>query len=302
MLRRYEKIIARRLFSKKQDNWIQRVDPDFIIRTGTIIIAWIYLSGIITLSLYLSKYGISSFSILRFQYITAGAWCIFPIVYSSLYILYASLPIILLKNKYGTTGNGRMRIRHKILIVAYIIFAAYMAIYMYIGYIHIYIELPLITTILYFIQSVGSLLPFLIIFWLRKRVIARSKPLLIYYATITSIIFYFFYILFFAKEIYPLIPAKIGGGEPIDVQFIVTKDSHIAETIHGIDSLSHLTQPCKLIFTTDISYIILSPDDSVKSIKFDRNYIEGFWVIEDSVLKPGLSDQDNTLYKADTLL
>ena len=92
------------------------------------------------------------------------------------------------------------------------------------------------------------------------------------------------YTLHFAINLYPKIPAVVGGGQPIETQFMLTHDDNYEylKDVFNFDDNQELSPRVKLLTTTDEDYVfihpiniqrvILLPKDSVSLFIFDLKY------------------------------
>ena len=93
-----------------------------------------------------------------------------------------------------------------------------------------------------------------------------------------EVFFCVWYLGFFATTLYPNIAAELGGGQPIDVQFIfngnVIKDnSSQIRKVLGMTGSSSESPSLKLLLATDKSYFIEIPNQCQGSIELPRDIV-----------------------------
>jgi hypothetical protein len=79
------------------------------------------------------------------------------------------------------------------------------------------------------------------------------------------------YVLWFSKNIYPLIPYSFGGGRPLTVVFI-PGEKKLPDGLK-LDQSSKRSVPYKLLATTDKYYVVLSQEPGQLSIELSRDYV-----------------------------
>ena len=90
--------------------------------------------------------------------------------------------------------------------------------------------------------------------------------------------FFFWYLGFFATTLYPNIAAELGGGQPINVQFIIKDDFKGPDSVQirkilGMTDFSTRSPSLKLLLITNNSYFIEMPNQSKGSIELPRNIV-----------------------------
>jgi hypothetical protein len=239
----------------------------------------LYLLGFLVVSAHLSRYGISSFSVLQLQYLIAGVWVLGPpvalvsIVHSALKFEERATP--------DTPGKFNWRRFLFSLFLPAIPYALFWGILASIPGVLLEITWGIgIRLYLFFLaaESSGQIL------WMSWRVHTEKETWLVnrqavpFHLTLLLTIV-LAYVLWFGARIYPLIPFSLGGGRPLTVAFI-EGEKKLPDGIKADLSLKR-SIPYKLLVTTDKSYVVLSQDTNEKSIEVSRDSVAGIVVLEE---------------------
>ena len=240
----------------------------------------IYLVGFLVVAAHLSRYGVSSFSVLQLQYLIAGVWTLgLPTMYFS--ITYTAREF---ENKSAPVTQGKFSWRR------FLVSAALTAI-------PLGLFLALLAAIPHFLTNItaGILFPMWAFFigtifsaqmlWNAWRVppdretwLANRRHAAPFYLTLlVSVVLA--YVVWFAIRIYPLIPSSLGGGKPLTVAFIES-DKRFPDGIN-VDIAHKRSVPYRLIMATDKYYVVLSAEPGEKSIEVSRDSVAGMVVLED---------------------
>jgi hypothetical protein len=252
---------------------------DSLSKCVAVAVGVLYLLGFLVVSAHLSRYGVSSFSVLQLQYLIAGGWVLGPpIVFISFYtgamFQERAAPII----------SGKFNWRR--FLFACLLTAIPIAISS-----GLLVAIPGITE--NFTWGMGiRLFLFYLAMWssgqrlfVSWRVQPEKETWLVnrhhgapFYLTllITLVLGYVFW---FSARIYPLIPFSLGGGRPLKVAFIVG-EKKLPDAIKVDISLKR-SIPYELLVTTDRSYVVLSQDPNEKSIEVSRDSVAGIVVLEE---------------------
>lgn len=234
-----------------------------------------YLIGFCVVASHLSKYGVSSLSLLHLQYLVAGLWVVLPPGFVALLMLTKELPTIHLERRAPKLPFlGRFAVNLITNFPANIVFGLFLA--FLIGNLStrkLLIVLFLLVfdglAISFFISSVriqpgteGRLM---------------SKNLAPFYGSV-AVTAVGFYIWLFAVNIYPAIPYEWGGGKPLDVIFI-EGDKPLPDGIVKDGNTRH-SIAYKLLVVTEKSYVVLPQPANQKSLQFDRESVQGIIVLK----------------------
>jgi hypothetical protein len=85
----------------------------------------------------------------------------------------------------------------------------------------------------------------------------------------------------FATMVYPLIPYSLGGGKPRTIVFIPGKDGLPVGIAR--DNVTGRSTSYKLLTETDKSYVVISPTPNEESIEIGRDTVHGIVVLKESV-------------------
>ncbi len=257
---------------------IERLSTLFAVAFGIL-----YVIGFLVVASHLSRYGVSSFSVLQLQYLVAGIWVLIPpAVLGAMDSAYRRFgqrwgPELLKKpDDWRTIWRTFIA-----MLVAYsptILFIALSAI------------ISNISAAMTWGMGVRLYLFFALIivsfqtFWSSWRISKEQETSLVnrhaapvYLSLFVLIVL--FYGLWFSKRIYPLIPSSVGGGRPLNVAFI-EGDKNFPDEIKKPEQSARRSIPYKLLLTTDKYYVVLSPNPKERSIEISRDAVAGMVVLE----------------------
>lgn len=237
-------------------------------------IALTYLIGFLVVAWHLSKYGVSSLSLLHLQYLVAGLWVVLPPGFVALVMLTKDLPTIHLdRTAPKLPWYGRFVFNLITAFPANIVFGVFM------GFLIIHLSIGKLLFVVFLLVVAGLAISFFISSLRIPPETTRliSKNLAPFYggfaATIAG-----FYIWFFAVNIYPAIPYEWGGGKPLDVIFL-EGDKPLPDGIVKDGTTRH-SIGYKLVVVTDKSYVVLPQPANQKSLQFDRESVQGIIVLK----------------------
>jgi hypothetical protein len=223
----------------------------------------LYVMGFLVVAIQLSQYNLSPYGLLQAQYILAGLWLIIP--FFAVYML-----ILLVYGVFGITPKPQPAPKKATwwqkLINApkrkFIQWLPYIIIYAIIIFLFIYFNstFSIIGEISYggyVLIFITALLPLTIYFAWKASSGSPFRLCLI----IFILLYPFIYIKFFAVNIYPHIPAELGGGKPIYVKIHLKDDDQSKQIskIAGKNDAVALSNPLKLLLVTDKAYFVEAP-------------------------------------------
>jgi hypothetical protein len=236
------------------------------------------LAGFLVVAAHLSRYGISSFSVLQLQYLIAGGWALGPPIFF--------LAIIHTGREFdkraapetpGKYNWRRLLISSTLTSIPQAICVGLIAIIpgfvdginwgMEIRLYLFYWAIACCSQLLWFSWKIPTEKET----WLVNR--RHAAPF--YVTTLLSVALAF--LVWFAVRIYPLIPSSLGGGRPLTVVFVEGEKTFPG----GISADAGLKRsvPYRLLVATDKSYFVLSPDRNEQSIEVSRESVAGMIVL-----------------------
>jgi hypothetical protein len=276
----------RRALNEMAELDTQKIDLsilDSLSKFAAVAIGVLYLVGFLVVSAHLSRYGVSSFSVLQLQYLVAGSWVLAPpIVIISFYrsesFKERAAPI-----HSGKTHWPRFLFASAIGTIPFTIFFGLLT------------KIPGVWAnftwgmgfrLFLFYFAVWICGSFLLASWRVQTeketwLVNRRHAFPFYLTMLISIVLG--YVFWFSARIYPLIPFSLGGGRPLKIAFIVG-EKKFPDLIRTDASLKR-SLPYELLVTTDKSYVVLSPDANEKSIEISRDSVAGIVVLEESHAK-----------------
>ena len=241
----------------------------------TFSIALTYLIGFLVVAWHLSKYGISSLSLVHLQYLVAGLWVVLPPCFAALLMLTKELPVIHLDGRVRKLPwLGRFVISLVTAFPANIVFA------LFVGFLIDNLSTRKLFTALFILVAIEMAISFFISSvrispGTAGRLVSRNlAPFYGGVAVATA----GFYIWFFSVNIYPAIPYEWGGGKPLDVIFI-EGDKPLPDGIVKDGNTRH-SVAYKLLVVTEKSYAVLPQPTNQKSLQFDRESVQGMIVLK----------------------
>jgi hypothetical protein len=240
----------------------------------------LYLLGFLVVASNLSRYGVSSFSVLQLQYLIAGAWVLGPP------ILHAS--IMEAKDRFEkravpeTPGKYNWRRLVFSLLLSGIPLALFLGLLAAIP--GVLVNMTWGVGIRFFLFY-AAMMNFAGLFWVSRHAetnketwwMNRSHAAPFYLASLVMTVMS--YAVWFSVRIYPLIPMSLGGGRPITIVFIEGEKKMPAEIERSAPSTKR-SIPYKLLLSTDKSYLVVSPSPKERSIEVSRDSVAGIVVLE----------------------
>lgn len=240
----------------------------------------LYLLGFLVVSAHLSRYGVSSFSVLQLQYLIAGGWVLAPpVALFSITDSARKLQAIAIPNPPGKFNWRGFLFSFSLPIIPYVLF---WGIVVSIPGFLSEITLGMAIRLGLFYLGMGNSAGFLWVSWRVKREnenwLVNRQTVHFYLTLLLTLLLAF--VLWFGARIYPLIPFSLGGGRPLTVAFIAG-EKKLPDVIRADITLKR-SVPYELLVTTDKSYVVLSPNPNEKSIEVSRDSVAGIVVLDDS--------------------
>jgi hypothetical protein len=238
-------------------------------------IALTYLIGFLVVAWHLSKYGVSSLSLVHLQYLVAGLWVVLPPGFVALLTLTKDLPTIHLdRSAPKLPWYGRFAANLITAFPANIVFG------FFIGFLIVNLSTGKLFYAL-FLLVVAGLAISLFISSLRippgatGRLMSRNLAPFYGGVAVTTA---GFYIWLFAVNIYPAIPYEWGGGRPLTVIFL-EGDKPLPDGIVKDGNTRH-SIAYKLLVVTEKTYVVVPQPANQKSLQFDRESVQGIIVLK----------------------
>jgi hypothetical protein len=245
-------------------------------------VAVLYLIGFLVVASYLSRYGVSSFSVLQLQYLIAGVWVLGPpIAFAAVTRTAQALNESVAPDTPSGFNWRRFRLGlFSITAVPLLLYlAAIQAITLW-GKIELWPGIQLQGYFFY----VAMALSLQILWaswhndWPRETPWVKRGAAPFYLTLLVTIVLA--YTLWFSVRVYPLIPYSLGGGRPLTVAFI-EGDKNLPDGIEA-DESSKRSIPYALLVATDKYYVVVSPERGEKSIEVSRESVAGMIVLNDT--------------------
>jgi hypothetical protein len=245
-----------------------------------VTLAFLYLLGFLVVASYLSRFGVSSFSVLHLQYLIAGIWVLGPpVVYG--YLTFASRRF---DERAAPEIEGKFNWRRFFI-------SAFLSGIPSGLFLVLLIALPNVVESMTWGMGFRVLAFYVLIlncaqlFWMSRQPDTkhetwwrnRTHAAPFYLAFLLMIVVS--YALWFAVRIYPLIPFSFGGGRPLTIVFI-EGDKKMPDEIKRVDPSGKRSIPYKLLLSTDKYYVVVSPSPEEKSIEISRDSVAGMIVLE----------------------
>jgi hypothetical protein len=260
--------------SESKQNELNYLDP--IAKAIGLIAGILYLCGFAIVAGHLSRHGVSSFSVIQLQYLIAGSWALLPLV-AVMFILHVQYKF---EAKTSAEVAGKFNWRRFVI-------SATVA------------GLPLsILTVLIAASDVPSQMSWMLgikyyLFFFvidftaslclkswrtpkEKETVFVSRDTAPFYLSLCLSIVGL-YVVWFSKNIYPLVPYSFGGGKPLTVVF-VPGEKKLPDGLK-LDQTSKRSVPYKLLTTTDKYYVVLSQEPDQLSIEVSRDYVAEMVVV-----------------------
>lgn len=253
---------------------------DSFSKLFALTITILYFIGFLVVASHLSRYGVSSFSVLQLQYLIAGIWVLGPPA------VQATLTLI--SNRFderaAPVAEGKFSWRR-------FAFSSLFTGIPSLLFIVLLVSIPTIVESMTW-KIFGRLFLFYLvmvncaqIFWMSWQAdtkketwwMNRSHAAPFYLALLLMIVMS--YTLWFSVRIYPMIPFSLGGGRPLTVAFI-EGEKKLPSEIKKADPGAKRSLPYELLLTSERSYVVRSPDPSEKSIEISRDSVAGMTVLK----------------------
>lgn len=262
------------------DHQSEQSYANWMLKFVGLSVGFVYSLGFLVVARHLSRFGVSSFSVLQLHYLVAGVWTLSPPIAFAL-VQGATQRFT---DKAWRSGPAPFSWHRLILIPAVtgIPFGFLIGAYSLLlgGFEGLTWGIGSRLWLFYLIMAVPADLA-----WLSWRVPEGSDRRWInrhatpFYVTL-FVLGIVLYALYFAVRIYPLIPSSLGGGNPRSVVFISGEKQLPAGILK--DSTPGRSIPYKLLTVTDRSYIVISPASNEDSIEINRDAVQGMVVLKDS--------------------
>jgi hypothetical protein len=238
----------------------------------------LYLLGFLVVASYLSRYGVSSFSVLQLQYLLAGIWLLGPpIVFSTLTNASRRFDAHVVPEVPGKFNWQRFIFSITVtgfptgILVVLLNMANFLPSMTW----QIFGQFFLFSI---FITNLAQLI------WMCRRTpqaeekwwVNRSHAGPFYLAALSMLVLLF--AVWFAGRIYPQIPASLGGGRPLTVIFF-EGEKKMPDEIQR-DGATKRSIPYKLVLSTDKYYVVLLPSGKERSMEVSRDSVAGIIVLE----------------------
>jgi hypothetical protein len=242
-------------------------------------IGLLYFIGFLVVAGHLSRYGVSSFSVLQLQYLIAGFWSFGPPV---------GLGLVLLPARGFEEGVAPeipgMKFNWRRFLIACIFTGIPYGIYVV-----LLVSIPGILQnmtwgigirlyLFYWVMIISAQ-----ILWKSWRIPVENETrwsnrrAVPFYSTLLLMIA-LGYVLWFSVRVYPLIPFSLGGGGPLAIVFMEgeKKFPHgiIADTSTPNRSIQYM-----LLAETDKYYVVVSNNRNEKSIELNKDSVAGIVVL-----------------------
>ena len=238
----------------------------------------LYLLGFIVVASHLSRYGVSSFSVLQLQYLSAGVWVVGPLV------VFLALKLVSRRfdERVAPAIAGKYNWRGFVISLFFtgipsLIFFALLA------------SVP--NTSLHWGIGIRLYLFYVVmlnlaqIFWMAWRTetgketrwMNRGHAAPFYLTFLLMVVLG--YTVWFSARIYPLIPFSLGGGRPLTVVFF-EGDKKMPEEIQRTEGSIKRSIPYKLLLSTDRYYVVVAPSPKERSLEVSRDSVAGMVVLE----------------------
>jgi hypothetical protein len=249
-----------------------------ILKFAGVTISSVYFLGFLTVARHLSRYGISTFSLLQTQFLVAGIWTVAPL-----------LAIALVHRTTSRFSDKAYRLSgfswQRLLLIPAITGIPYG---LFIGVLSLLSEgfqgftwrmAGQLWLCYVFLAASADLA---LISW---KAAGKSERWWINREATPFYVTVFFlgvlvYTLKFSTWVYPLIPYSLGGGKPRTIVFLPSEKP----LPNGIikDDSSGRSVSYRLLTETDTSYVVISPGSNEESIVIGRQAVGGIVVLRDS--------------------
>jgi hypothetical protein len=245
-----------------------------------VLLGILYLLGFLVVAIHLSRYGVSSFSVLQLQYLVAGIWLIGPpLIYLSLTFTGRRFEKRAAPEVVGQFNWRRFAVSSLLAGIPSTLFLLLLALIP-----HVAEGMTWGISGRLFLFYVGMVVSGQM-FWMSEKLEAsqetpwlnRSHVAPFYLAWFVIIVT--LYAVWFSVRICPLIPFSLGGGKSLTIVFI-EGEKKMPDEITRATRLLNRSIPYKLLVSTDNSYIVVSQSPKEKSLEIRRDAVAGIIVLE----------------------
>jgi hypothetical protein len=240
----------------------------------------LYLLGFLVVASHLSRYGVSSFSVLQLQYLIAGIWVLGPPV------VHASIVNASHKFDERATPEVKGAFNWRRFAISSLFSGIPSALF-----IALLVAIPKVLESITWGIGIRFFLFYLAmvncaqLFWMSRQADTKKETWWMnrshaapFYLTVL-LMFVLSYTVWFSVRIYPLIPFSLGGGRPLTVAFI-EGDKKMPDEIEKTDRSAKRSIPYKLLLSTERSYVVVSPSSKERSVEISRDSVAGMVVLE----------------------
>ena len=235
----------------------------------------LYLVGFLVVASHLSRYGVSSFSVLQLQYLIAGVWVLGPpVVHAALLRTEQRFEEKAAPEVVGEFNWRRFAISLTLTGIPSGLFLVLLAL------------IPNVVENMTWGMGIRLFLFYLVgsscaqMFWLSLRADTakeawwrnRSHAAPFYGSFLFIIVLG--YSVWFSARIYPLIPFSLGGGKPLTVAFF-EGEKRLPDEIRKVDQSAKRSIPYQLLIATDKYFVVVSPSDKERSVEISRDSVAG---------------------------
>jgi hypothetical protein len=252
---------------------IESLSKVFAVALGVL-----YLLGFLVVASYLSRYGVSTFSVLQLQYLLAGIWLLGPpIIYSALTNVSRRFDARVVPEVAGRFNWRRWIFSMAVTGFPSIILLILLQAANFLSGMTWQIFAQFFFFNVFMTGLVGLI-------WTCRRTpqaeetwwLNRSHAAPFYLAALSMLVLLF--AVWFAGRIYPQIPASLGGGKPLTVVFF-EGEKKMPDEIQR-DGATKRSIPYKLVLSTDKYYVVLLPSAKERSMEVSRDSVAGMIVLE----------------------
>jgi hypothetical protein len=229
----------------------------------------------------LSRYGVSSFSVLQLQYLIAGVWVLGPP------ILHASIMEAKARFENRAVPETSLKFNYLRRFAFSSLFSG-IPLALFLGLLAAIPGVLLNMTWgigIRFFLFYAAMVNCAGLFWMSRRTetnketwwMNRTQAAPFYFISLVMTIIS--YAVWFSVRIYPLIPFSLGGGRPITIVFI-EGEKKMPDEIERSAPSTKRSVPYKLLLSTDKSYVVVSPSPKERSIEVSRDSVAGIVVLD----------------------
>jgi hypothetical protein len=289
----------------------------------------IYFFGFLVVTCHLTRYGVSSISLLKLQYLVAGVWLLAPL--AGLWVFLAGIvspgPSLFAERKFEFPVTNppqdifeRLQQFSKEMLIPQGV-RGYLLELFGLAIMFVPIVLASIVIAAFGFGSLNAASSFMgtffrfhnLLIWvaffagiaitagLAINALSRTEEeekaarkwktdgFAFYMATLCALIL-LWYVFYFARNWYPLIPYSLGGGKPLSVVFLLKTEEGHKELPVVPDSSGHRSIPYKMLLATEKTFVVLSPKKEEQAIEFERDAVLGMVVLngpeEPEIIQP----------------